>query len=103
MTPEERAQAGRAEASALEPGHIGPGEPLVTGGMSSGQEYDLERWAPLFSSPEAERAHTAATLPASEREAFLASLPPVTDEMRNRPCYGTGTPQAEAGPEAEAQ
>ena len=33
-----------------------------------------DRWAPLFSSPEAEQAHTAMTLPKPERAAYLASL-----------------------------
>ena len=34
MTPEERARAGQAEASAPEPGPIGHGEPLMTGGVA---------------------------------------------------------------------
>jgi hypothetical protein len=37
-------------------------------------EHGLDRWAPLFSSPEAELAHTAMCLPAAEREAFIASV-----------------------------
>ena len=31
-------------------------------------------WAPLFSSPDAELAHSAMCLPAAEREAFIASV-----------------------------
>jgi hypothetical protein len=37
-------------------------------------EYGPGRWAPLFSSPDAELAHTAMCLPAAEREAFIASV-----------------------------
>ena len=37
-------------------------------------EYGPGRWAPLFSSPDAELAHTATCLPAAEREAFIASV-----------------------------
>ena len=36
-------------------------------------EYGPDHWAPLFSSPDAELAHTAMCLPAAEREAFVAS------------------------------
>ena len=46
-----------------------------------------DNWAPPFASPESERATTAAGLPASERQAYLDGLPPVTDEMRDRPWY----------------
>ena len=51
----------------------------------SEKESGIDNWAPLFSSPEAERAHTAAMLPAGERQAYLDSLPPVTQEMRDLP------------------
>ena len=53
-------------------------------------EYGLGRWAPLFSCPDAELAHTARCLPAAEREAFIASV---------RAAAETGPPEAE--PEAE--
>ena len=59
----------------------------------SEKEYGIDNWAPLFSSPEAEQAHTAAMMPAGERQAYLDSLPPVTQEMRDRPYYGTGQPK----------
>ena len=67
----------------------------------SEQRYDLEHWAPLYSSPESERATTAAMLPASERQAYLDSLPPVTQEERDRPWYAHKTAEElEAGGEA---
>jgi hypothetical protein len=41
MTPQERTQAGRAEASGLEPGHIGYGDPLPDAGHHlSLEEYE---------------------------------------------------------------
>ena len=48
---------------------------------------DLEaRWAPLYFSPESERAtFGAAMLPASERQAYLDSLPPVEAPRKARP------------------
>ena len=51
--------------------------------------YGPGRWAPLFSSAEAELAHTAMCLPAAEREAFIASV---------RAAAEAGPPEAE--PEA---
>jgi hypothetical protein len=66
----------------------------------SEKEYGIDNWAPLFSSPEAEQAHTAMMLPAGERQAYLDSLPPVTQEMRDRPYYAPRREEAE--PEAGA-
>jgi hypothetical protein len=37
-------------------------------------EHGPDRWAPPFSSPDAELATTAACLPPAEREAFIASV-----------------------------
>jgi hypothetical protein len=54
-------------------------------------EYGPGRWAPLFSSPDAELAHTAMCLPAAEREAFIASV---------RAAAEAGPPGAEPEPEA---
>ena len=51
--------------------------------------YGPGRWAPLFSGPDAELAHTAMCLPAAEREAFIASV---------RAAAAAGPPEAE--PEA---
>ena len=65
--------------------------------MTEHEEYGPDNWAPLFSSPEASRAHTAATLPHSEREAYMASLPPVTEQERDRPYYGAHRDGPEAG------
>ena len=56
----------------------------------SEKEYGIDNWAPLLSSPEEEQAHTAMLLPTGERQAYLDSLPAVTEEMRDRPYYGTG-------------
>ena len=61
-------------------------------GLRPGYErtrYGPGRWAPLFSSPDAELAHTAMCLPAAEREAFIASV---------RAAAEAGPPEAE--PEA---
>lgn len=65
------------------------------------QEDGIGNWAPPFSSPEAGRATTAAMLPHAERQAFLDSLPPVTQEMRDAPWYAASK-QEEAEPEAGA-
>ena len=54
----------------------------------SAPEYGPGRWAPLFSSPDAELAHTAMCLPVAEREAFIASVRAAAD---------AGTPEPEAG------
>jgi hypothetical protein len=83
MTPEQRAQAAQAEASALEPDHIGHGELLETGEHSSdAAECTLpliarvipdQPWAAygkhdLFteSGPGRFEAHTAANEPEAE-------------------------------------
>jgi hypothetical protein len=63
---------------------------------------DPQAWAPPYSSPEAERADVAATLPKAEREAFLASLEPITDEWRNRSYYAN-RPDPGAGPGTEGR
>ena len=36
-------------------------------------------------------------LPPAERQAFLGGLPPATQEMRDRPYYGTGRPRNGTG------
>ena len=64
----------------------------------SEKEYGTGNWAPLFSSPEEEQPHTAMMLPAGERQAYLDSLPAVTQEMRDRPYYAPRREEAE--PEA---
>jgi hypothetical protein len=44
MTPDQRAQAKQAEASALEPDHSGHGEPLEAGGVTSGERDSDQEW-----------------------------------------------------------
>jgi hypothetical protein len=53
-------------------------------------EYGLGRWAPLFSCPDAELAHSAMCLPAAEREAFIASVRAAAEA-------GPPEPEPEAG------
>ena len=47
--------------------------------------------------PEAEQAQTAAMMPAGERQAYLDSLPPVTQEMRTAPTTGQARRKSRTG------
>ena len=63
-------------------------------------KYGPGRWAPLFSSPDAELAHTAMCLPAAEREAFIASVRAAAEAAEAEPGR---TSRSRTGPDAPAR
>jgi hypothetical protein len=90
MTSEERAPAGRAEASAPEPGPIGYGEPPVAG------VTDQEHEAPARAGRD--RAARYDGLTAGQAQAgYEAGLDAESDAGRS------GEPMAAGGPETQAE